>query len=181
MRAERGFTLLEIVIGLVVTSIVMLIVTDLLGAQAQQSVAPVTQARATVLAQGLQREILSKAFDENSSGHNDGERCSDTISCTTSANLGPDNGETRSTFDDVDDYHGYSVIRNSAGQAITQSGQSLYQGYQLNVVVFYDDNLDGIDDAAGVGSYTGNAKLIRVSVLTPNDETIVFSGYRWNY
>ena len=44
MRAERGFTLLEIVIGLVVTSIVMLIVTDLLGAQAQQSVAPVTQA-----------------------------------------------------------------------------------------------------------------------------------------
>ena len=38
MRAERCFTLLEIVIGLVVTSIVMLIVTDLLGAQAQQSV-----------------------------------------------------------------------------------------------------------------------------------------------
>ena len=37
MRAERGFTLLEIVIGLVVTSIVMLIVTDLLGAQAQQA------------------------------------------------------------------------------------------------------------------------------------------------
>ena len=181
MRAEQGFTLLEIVIGLVVTSIVMLIVTDLLGAQAQQSVAPVTQARANVLAQGLQREILSKAFDENSGGHNAGERCNDTISCTTSANLGPDSGENRSTFDDVDDYHGYSVIRNSAGQTITQSGQSLYQGYQLNVVVFYDDNLDGIDDAAGVGSYTGNAKLVRVSVLTPNDETIVFGSYRWNY
>ena len=56
------------------------------------------------------------------------------------------------------------------------NGRNLYQGFRATVSVFYDADLNGINDNA-----VGLAKLITVSVTTPNNEDIVFSTYRYNY
>lgn len=188
MRAERGFSLLEVVVGMVVFSIVMVIVTQLVSVQARRSIDPVVQVRAAELGQSLMEEILTKAFDEASTRSGGFSRCNETLPCTVSGQLGPDPGESRSNFNDVDDYQGLSVIADSLGVALQSAERDLYQGYSVDVQVFYDDDQNGIndDDANGdgvndTGTFTGNVKLVRVTVTTPQAEDLVFSALRWNY
>lgn len=181
MRAERGFTLIELVVGLVVFSTVMVIVTDVLVTQSERSVDPVVQTRAAELSQAMLNEIMAKQFDHNSMGNSHPLRCNETTACTGAGFLGPEAGESRASFNDVDDYHGYTVIANSQGQAIVDNGTPMYQGYSLQVSVFYDDNLDGINDYPGGGSISGNVKRISTQVTTPTNDTLTFTAYRWNY
>ncbi|WP_414829395.1 type IV pilus modification PilV family protein [Alteromonas sp. H39] len=186
MRANRGFTLIELVVGMVIFSIVMLIVVNLMSAQSARSVDPVLQSRASELGQSIISEIMSKAFDERSSRTGNALRCNELTPCTASGNLGPDNTEVRGTFNDVDDYHGLiasgETIQSSLGQNIVSPDGAMYQGFRVAVQVFYDDNLDGInDDIAGSATVVGNVKLLRVTVTTPLDEDIVFTAHRWNF
>lgn len=183
MRANNGFTLIEVVAGMVVFSIVMVIVVNLVMGQATRSVDPIVQSRASHLAQSLLDEIMRTRFDENSGASAPGFRCNEASPCTPGSGLGPDSGETRSTFDDVDDFNGLNIsgshFRDSRGQAITAAGNVAFTGFALAVQVFYDDNLDGVRD--GGGAYTGNVKLISVTVTTPLDEPLTFTTHRWNH
>ncbi|WP_219598248.1 type IV pilus modification PilV family protein, partial [Aeromonas salmonicida] len=76
MRApERGFTLIELIVGIVLLAVALTGILGLLINQAPQAVDPVQQVRAAQLAQRLSGEILQKSFDENSD-HNGGRyRC----------------------------------------------------------------------------------------------------------
>jgi MSHA pilin protein MshD len=73
-----------------------------------------------------------------------------------------------------------STIVNSLNETIQvgSPAYNIYQGFSANVVVVYDENLDGIDDGSNVA---GNTKLITVTVTTPSNEQVVFSTYRTNY
>ncbi|WP_158965642.1 prepilin-type N-terminal cleavage/methylation domain-containing protein [Paraglaciecola sp. L3A3] len=182
----RGFTLVELVIGLVVFAIAMTLFVSLMAPQAIRSVDPIFQVRATELAQSLMNEIASKPFDDNSSRTGEVLRCNEGGNpCTQSQDLGPD--ESRELFNDVDDYHGLSASgtdfkQNAMGSNIALDGADLYAGFSLAVTVFYDDNMDGVDDAiVGGGNYVGNTKFIQVRVITPNDEELIFSTFRSNY
>ncbi|MDU0353118.1 prepilin-type N-terminal cleavage/methylation domain-containing protein [Paraglaciecola aquimarina] len=183
---SKGFTLVELVVGLVVFAIAMTLFVSLIVPQAIRSVDPIFQVRAAELAQSLVNEISSKPFDQNSSRIGGTIRCNEAGNpCTQSQNLGPE--ENRSAFNDVDDYHGLLATgtdfkQNSLGGNISIDGKNLYAGFSLAVTVFYDDNLDGIDDSVvGGGTYVGNTKYIKVIVTTPNDEDITFATYRSNY
>ena len=193
---SSGFTLIEMVVGIVIFGVALSLVTALIYPLSGRSVDPVMQVRATELAATLLREISAKKFDENSGGS---VRCNDDLNsdgdytdagesaCTAQINLGPDSGEfrnaTTSNFDDVDDYHGLlqgagqtdSVIRNSLGEVLVVDGQTLYAGFSLSVSVTYDGNLDGITDS------DHTSKLVTVSVTTPGQEILQFSTYRSNY
>ncbi|MFT4789384.1 MAG: MSHA pilin protein MshD [Paraglaciecola sp.] len=174
-----GFTLIELVIGIVVFSIALVLFTSLIVPQAIRSVDPIFQVRASELGQSLINEITSKSFDEESDRTGGATLC-DTTTCTGTTNLGPDDSESRTIFDDVDDYHGLNVsngdIKNSLNQTVVLNGTYLYQGFSLNVSVVYDADMDGTAD-----SVVGNTKLITVTVTTPNDEDIIFSSFRSNY
>lgn len=178
--SANGFTLIELVVGMVVFSVVMLIVINLVATQSRRSIDPIWQVRATELASSMTSEIMSKAFDEVSTALTGNQRCNEGGStCTASANLGPD-GESRDEFDDVDDYHGLNEasgnILNTLGTPMLVDGEPLYKGFSASVSVFYDNNLDGVDDGV-----VGNAKLIVITVTTPDNEAIRFSRYRWNF
>lgn len=185
-----GFTLIELVAGIIAFSIVLTIVVSLVVPQSTRSAQPLFQVRATELAQGLLNEITAKGFDENSSLSGGAIRCSETNvsfsapDCTTPDNLGPDS-ETRPDYDDVDDFNGLVLgagtpnpIVNSLGQVIVdaQTGVDLYQGFTLSVSVFYDENFDGVDDGAISGR-----KLIRVTVTPPTGSPIAFTTYKSNF
>ena len=138
LKPHKGFTLIELVIGMLVFAIAMTFFISLIVPQATRSIDPIFQVRATELGQSLLNEISGKSFDENSS-RNTSQRCGDVSAptCTLPSALGPD-GEARGAYNDVD--------------------------------------LNGRDDGV-----VGVAKLITVTITTPNNEDLVFSTYRYNY
>jgi MSHA pilin protein MshD len=183
----KGFTLIELVIGIIVFSTALALFSSLLVPQARRSVDPIFQVRATELAQSLINEIAAKAFDEQSSMVGGSFRCNESgqVACTASGDLGPEEIDSdgvgiRQDFDDVDDYHGLlqtgGDMLNSQGEALSLAGTNLYEGFSSEVEVLYDSTMDGIDDSA-----VGNRKLIVVTITTPFDEAIRFSTYRSNY
>jgi len=190
VNKPRGFTLIELVVGIVVFAIALTLFTSLIVPQAIRSVDPIFQVRAAELGQSLINEIAGRSFDEMSGRTGGTNICSQGTNpaCTSSAALGPEEGtNNRPNFDDVDDYHGFTMpydsdgdgdseFTNALGNQITLNGVNLYAGFSVNVSVFYDANFDGINDAI-----IGNAKLITVTVTTPNAEDIIFSSYRNNY
>jgi MSHA pilin protein MshD len=187
MRATNtsGFTLIELVIGIIVFSIALVMFTSLIVPQAIKSVDPIFQVRASELGQSLINEIAGKSFDEESDRIGGSILCSAIIApiCTASTNLTAEEGTgNRQNFDDVDDYNGFTMptvdgkFTNTIGDELALDGTSLYAGFTVSVTVAYDADMDGIPDTA-----IGNTKSITVTVTTPNDEQINFSTFRSNY
>lgn len=164
----KGFTLIELVVGMVVFAVAMSMLLSVILPQAQRSVDPILQIRAAKLANSLLREIQAKQFDANSTPS---AGCS-VATCTPSANFGAA-GQNRDDFSDVDDYHGFVI--NGSLLASGEQYADIYTGYSLGVSVIYDGNYIGVDDG------NINAKLITVTVTMPNDEAISFATYRGNF
>jgi MSHA pilin protein MshD len=183
---QQGFTLIETIVGIVVLSIAFSIFTTLIYPLANQSAEQVHQIKAAELGQSMINEILGKAFDENAemSGgfyrcgedqNNDGEiKATDKETCSDV--LDNEEAGERELFDDVDDYNGLSIIESSLGDS--DSIGEIYVGYAVNVQVINDSDYDG-DNDGGDNNYT--AKLITVTVITPQDFDFVFSVYRVNF
>jgi len=174
-KKVSGFTLIELIVGIVVLSISFSVLTTLIYPLANQSAEQVHQIRAAELGQSMINEILGRAFDENSDMAGGYIRCGESgVICSV---IGADTGETRATYDDVDDYDAINFsdtvkVRNSLGEDIS----TLYIGFSMNVTVINDANYDG----SGTGN-NSTAKLITITVRTPQDFDFVFSVYKVNF
>ncbi|MGQ8366064.1 type IV pilus modification PilV family protein [Glaciecola sp. 1036] len=188
---HKGFTLVEMIVGMVIFAVSMVVLVSVFMPQAKRGIDPIWQTRAVMLGQSLLNEINAKAFDHNSDFLGSNQRCNEGTSCTTSGALGAD-GEARSDFNDIDDYNNLTLnasdIVGILGESIEFQGRDVYTGFQAQVQVFYDANQDGVNDddinGDGVldsGALVANRKLIRVTIITPDDERILFSSYRDNY
>lgn len=186
---QNGFSLIELVIGIVVLGIGLTVINNALVPMYTRSIDPWHQVRATELGQSLMNEILLLNFDENSgkiAGTNDrisgvdALRCDETetgaAACTTEANFGPDGSpiETRSAFNDVDDYDGFNanantVLNNILGTSIADN----YRSYVVAVNVTYA--------GSDLGQNNQNFKRIDITVTTPTGTPIQFSSYRGNW
>lgn len=172
---QSGFTLIEVIIGIVALSISLAIVTSFIAPTEQKSADQIHQVKAAELAQSLMNEIMGKAFDNNSDMAGGRDRCDETgyVNCTTS--LGSEGTETRITFNDVDDYDEYN-------EKVSSTGDNLHSGYttfSILVDVSYDST-----DLLGLGlSPQGNAlaKLIQITVTTPLGTDITFASYKTNF
>ena len=183
----RGFTLIELVIGIVLLAVALTGILGLLVNQAPQSVDPVQQVRAAQLAQRILGEVLQKSFDEHSD-HNGGRfRCGETVgtppeiypACTPVADYGPDGGETRPyAFNDVDDFDtaGNWVDANQFTQSSASASDEEYRHYQLKIRVTADD----LFASAGKGA-SSIGKRIELTVRLPDRSEVEFALYRGNY
>lgn len=111
-KRAPGFTLLEIIIGMVFLAIALTGVLSVMVSQTKRVTDPVQQVRAAELAQRILNEILAKPFDQNSDQNGSHWRCGEVVNnvsypaCTAQAQYGPDAGETTPyLFSDVDDFH----------------------------------------------------------------------------
>lgn len=194
LGSQSGFTLIEMIAGIVVFGIVLGMISTIIIPQSRQGYDPMWQVRATELSQSLVNEISAKGFDEFSDFVGGMVRCNETTAstCTTSANLGPEAGETRATFDDVDDFHGLNLsnanIADAQGNTPLINGEAMYQGFNASISVMYDDNLNGINDddlnRDGVldsGTLVGNTKVVTITITAPNEDRIVSSFVRRNF
>lgn len=174
MIRARGFTLIEIVIGIVVLAIALVGLSATLFPQSQRSVDPIYQVRATELGQSLLKEIISLTFDEVNNRAGGDRRCKDSQpqACTAPADLGPEGSEERGDYNDVDDFNGFST----SGDLLTGATiGDLYKNFTVSVSVCYATSVTG----ACTNTIT-YYKKIEILVTTPNDLPVPFSAYRGN-
>lgn len=171
-KAIHGFTLPEIVVGMVVASIAIALLSTLIFPLLLRSAAPLTQIRAAELAQALLDEMLAKPYDENSPLGGG--------ACSPCSAVGLDAGEMdRSDFDDVDDYHVYcgsGAVEDVFGADLSANGR--YQGFSMSICVTYDGDFD----AATPSDSNTNGKRVDVVVTPPPPgNAIAVSVFRGNY
>lgn len=170
---HKGFTLIELIAGIVIFAVAVSAMTNVLFPHATKSVDPVYQVRAAELGHSLLNEILGKAFDENTD-YTTGTRCNESVSgCSTT--MGPDTGETTSSdYDDVDDYNGYSNTDARIDSSTTYA--TLYKNFTFTVSVIYDGDYNDQTVDGGLA-----AKRIDIDIVTPGGENFRFSGYKGNF
>lgn len=188
VKKQSAFTLVELVIGIAVLAIALTVITGVLGPLYLRSTDPWHQVRAAELGHSFMNEIMARSFDENSDRADGSYRC-DAVTepipaspwpCTDVNNFGPESGETRIAFDDVDDFHNFSATGDAITNILSTPLTGLYNNYQVAVDVAYDGNFNGIFNETGDPAER-LAKRIRVSVTTPSGEVIQFSAYRSNW
>ena len=165
LRAQRGVTLIELIITMVIISIAVVAVVTAISGSVGRSADPIVQGKSAALAQTYLDEILTKRFAESTP--TGGVPPATTNLCL----IGPDGSETRATFNDVDDYHNLSDAPPN-----DQAGGDLpgYAGYRVDVAV----DCDG----TGAGLATNEAaKRIRVTVTSPDGAAMDFSVFRANF
>ena len=185
---QRGLTLIEMVLTIVILAISLIIITGILSSGVGRSSDTTLEIRSAALAQSYLDEILSKRFDERS--HPRGIPPCRT-NCTTFANFGPDSGEDdRSDYDDVDDYHELDEGQGQVNplQDSTGAERTGYENFRVRVSVRYMDvgasgteenlavDLNDLDDDE-------DAKVITVTVnyLNSGTEGIAYSAYKTNF
>lgn len=190
---DRGFTLIELVIGITLLALALSSVLGLLLNQSSRSVDPVQHARASQLAQRLLGQIGQKSFDERSD-HNGGQlRCGEEVAgqpfppghsghCSAQGDYGPDLNENEpAQFNDVDDFDTGGNWRdaNWFTQYLGNINAAEYRGYQLMIAV------TGVDltatPPASCASPCAIGKQVALTVRLPDQSTLEFALWRGNY
>ena len=182
---DRGFTLIELIVGIVLLAVALTGILGLLINQAPQAVDPVQQVRAAQLAQRLAGEMLQKSFDEQSD-HNGGRyRCGETVTGVTipacSSSYGSDGEPASYDYNDVDDFDtaGNWVDANTLTQTAAGVSSEEYRNYQVKIAVNGVDFSDGSFNSCTAPCSVG--KRIDLQVKLPDESVLDFSFYRGNY
>lgn len=185
VNRSLGFTLIELVIGIVVLSLAFTILFNTIIPATEQGAKQIHQIRAAELGQATMSEIMGKAFDENSNMIGGLLRCgedqnsdgdiTDTEVC--SATLGPDGEDNSHLFNDVDDYN--NLVISDVTNVLGEKLDAIYSGFTVAIMVCYDNGYDGGCDIDG--NVVPTAKRITVTVTTAEGAEIVFSSYKANF
>jgi MSHA pilin protein MshD len=149
-RDERGFTMVDLVLVIIIVAIAIPPMVALFIQVVSGSTFGVTVSRANALASTLREEIQSKKWDESAP--------------PPSLPLGPETGESRATFDDVDDFDGLdeSPPQDSLGAILAG-----FTGFRQQVSVCYVTNTDFDTCIGGPTMY----KQVTVTVTDPEGRT----------
>lgn len=172
---ERGFSIIEVIVTIVIISIALTAAIASWGNIAKHSSDVMWQTRVSYLGQAYLEEILSRRYDETTPVGGS-PICNP---CTAEVSFGPEGSETRETYDDVDDYHGLN--ENAVGlfnAVVTSGGISSYRNYQVSVEVSYvGSSYFSVSDNSLV-------KQVIVTVTPPGNTgqgAVKFSALRGNY
>ncbi|MDN3680409.1 prepilin-type N-terminal cleavage/methylation domain-containing protein [Vibrio tapetis subsp. quintayensis] len=188
---EKGFTLIESIVAIVVLGISMTVLTTVLYPQIENSASSHYQVRASALAQGMMTDILSRSFDHVGDINGGIWRCDETGYSTCSVVLGAETGEEPKDFNDVDDYIGCwytnDVSRSSCDSLPERSlkdilGQDIsakYPNFRVEVKVEHDNqgSLTPAPQPAGKKIF----KLITLTVYPGKYGEYRFVAHRGNY
>lgn len=169
---QKGVTLVELVISIVVLSIAMVALMNAFSVSMSSSGDSLWRNKTLKLAQLYLDEILSKNYDHNTPLG--GLPFVASPSCT---GLGPDAGETdRAEFNDVDDYHG---LTESPPLSLNGVLDASYSTYSVSISVICDGAAVFAMNSYGVSN--AQAKKISVTITPPNQVPQTFAVYKGNY
>ncbi|SON50677.1 prepilin-type N-terminal cleavage/methylation domain-containing protein [Vibrio tapetis] len=190
---EKGFTLIESIVAIVVLGISMTVLTTVLYPQIENSASSHYQVRASALAQSMMTEVLSRSFDEHSDINGGIDRCgeSSTLACTDQVDFGPDGvpAELPAQFNDVDDYIGCwyaSTTKSSCTQPeagnITDvlgiSSAETYKNFRIEIEVKYDNSAGLLVDQTVSGEIF---KKITLTIYPGKYGEYRFIAYKGNF
>jgi len=199
-KLNRGVTLIEMVIFIAIISVAFTSIIMVFINTGKYSADPLVKIRTIELGQSFLEEILLKKFDENTpvSG-----ACVDFVSntrCSGAPNgstvLQAEAGESRGTFDDVDDYHnieycganvttGDPSCTGSCTNLVNESGSNIstdYSGYSVCVRVnFAGNELNNVSPGTGINVLANDAKRIDVIITDPLNSKMTFTSYKLNF
>ncbi|WP_057832745.1 prepilin-type N-terminal cleavage/methylation domain-containing protein [Colwellia sp. TT2012] len=167
---QRGFTLVELIIGIVVLSLSLSIVSTLIAPAEEKSADNVLQIKASELGQSLMNDIMSRAFADNSDMAGGRFRCNEAGQDNCTEPLGRDGseGDNRTDYNDVDDFNGYEIEDD-----VLDPLDSSYDNFIVAVNVVYAGDDLGLADKL--------AKRITVTVTTPLGTAIKFTSHKANF
>ncbi len=175
---QSGFSLVEIIITIVIISIALTAAIAGWGTIAKHSADVMWQTRVSYLGQAYLEEITSRRYDENTPLGGSPPCSASTTPCTASGSFGPESGETRLSWDDVDDYHGLSEPAVGLFNELSLPATASYRGYQVDVEVTY------VGGTLLTGGSADMAKQVTVTVTPPantGQAPVQFSAIRGNY
>jgi MSHA pilin protein MshD len=179
-HGERGFSLIEIVIFLVVFAIGIAGTVTLYGQLTKASVDPVVRKQALALAESMMEEVMLRGFtycDPNDPNVQTATAADGAPgNCTTLLEaIGPEPGETRYAtprFDNVNDYHGFSMagvnILDITGAPITGLND-----YAVGVTV--------VQAGADLGIPAAEGLSVVVTATGPLGVSVTLQAYRTRY
>lgn len=170
---QKGFTLIELTIGIAVLSVALLVMTGALFPQIERSTDPWFQVRSAELAQSMMNEILARKFDENSfvtgnlrCGEDDGtSTAGDCVTQTELDNCSTTEEASRADYDDVDDFNCFTATGDQITDITNTALIDVYRAFTVSVVV----------------NYVNTAKVVMVTVTPPRGSPVVYSSYKANY
>ncbi|MCH1930251.1 prepilin-type N-terminal cleavage/methylation domain-containing protein [Shewanella sp. A25] len=162
---QQGFTLIELVIGMLVIAVAIVMLTSMLFPQGDRAVKTLQRVRSAELAHSVMNEIWGKRYDQNTAASGGVPACDSPLGIACSAVLGPES-EGRNDYNDVDDYNNLNETATMLNSSQTYA--EAYPNYKLNVIVAYNPDV-------------ANTKLVTISVTTPDAEVITYNMVRSNY
>jgi MSHA pilin protein MshD len=150
---QRGISLIELVIFIVIVSVAMTGIISSINFNVQHSADPVVKKQALAIAESMLEEVALQNFSDPDGLPNIVE-------------------VSRDLYDDIDDYHNYSRNGISSINAPSSTIAGL-EDYNVSVEIDSAANLNGING--------GKAKRITVTVTGPLNTTVLLEGYRTDY
>ena len=166
LRLQAGVTLVELVISMVIISVALVAVLNSFGFLVSKSADPLWRNKSLKLAQLYLDEILARSYDDATPVGG-----VPPVASPSCSGLGPESGEARATFNDVDDYNG---VDDSPPVSLIGSIDSSYSSYRVQVTV----TCDGSTVSASGNSHS---KKILVQVTPPRERPIAFAAYKGNF
>lgn len=184
MLKQRGVTLVELVITIVVASIIVVTLLVLTSQSTARSVDPMIQQQAGGIAQAYLEEIMQKGFcdpdfdaDANPATPLDcPAQCAASV-CQPGGCRHSGSGQegSRELYDDICDYHGLS---NSG--AVDQTGTPVAGLNQYLIEVEVEDGAGATLN--GLSASAGKAARVDITVSHPSmADDVRLSGFRTNY
>jgi MSHA pilin protein MshD len=170
--AARGLSLVELLIFIVVVGSALAGVLQVFLQSTASSADPMLRRQALSIAESLLEEVMLMPFTFCGSNDPNVETATSTAGCASGADaIGPEAGENRFAspqFDNVNDYHGYSMngIVDITNTAV--AGLGAYSA-SVNVAAAALNTI-----AAG----SGDALRITVTVTGPAGTSVTLDGYR---
>ncbi|MBY5993128.1 prepilin-type N-terminal cleavage/methylation domain-containing protein [Ferrimonas balearica] len=169
-RRQRGFTLVEMVVGMVVLAIALVLMATLLFPLAERSALGVQRAKGAQLGQAVLAELAGRRLDQATplgGGPVPGLTCCDDSPAVCAAAAAdpsdPGSWELLDRFHDFDD------------NADALLGGERYDGFEVTIQIT-------CQAPAALGSdWRGGSKLAQVTILTPGGESLAFSQVRGNF
>lgn len=212
-NSQKGLNLIEAIIFILILAIALGAIISVYIYTTRHSANTMLTLKTVELSQALMDEILSKAYDEKTpvgGGCVDGYADTSCTSGTTAQGLlvtdfGINPGESRSKFDDIDDYHdlaycgegvtttdpscssGCNAFVDETGSTTDDAGESLstvYRGYSVCIKVsFAGGEMNSVVTTSGAKVTINNndAKRVDLIVRDPLDARLVYSSYKTNF
>lgn len=173
LRKSLGLSLVEQIVFIVVVGAAVAGVLAALNLTARGSADPMIQKQALAIAEAVLEEIQLQPFTYCDPDDANAATALSPAGCTTAEAIGPETGETRTgataPFDNVNDYHGFSMSSTTdiAGAAVAG-----LDGYAVSV---------GVTGQALGAVPASESLLITVTVTGPGNVSVALHGYRIRY